>query len=586
MALFSPLPDNYIRLFQVETLYKHATKVYISTFTNVALAVLVLWFSAVPKQSLLIWAGLFYLFTMYRVYQSSRFKNDEHRDQRIDYWQKVFTTSAIVGGLFWGTMGYLFYVPDGSVNQAFIVILVLGLAAGGMAFMAVHLPTFYGFFACLLIPLIVRMLEAGDLPHYVMAGMIIIYALVFLAFSKQVNHILLEGMLLRVDNMELVKKLTQEKEAAEQANIAKSKFLAAASHDLRQPLHALTLLAGALAERIHYQEVKDIVDKIRAAVSALENLFNALLDISKLDSGVLQPCIEEFQLKPLFERIENDHRPEAEKKNISFDVEDCGNVIVKSDSILLERILRNFVSNAIRYTSIGSVTLRCEKHNGDLAIVVTDTGLGIPEEMQNAIFHEYVQLDNPERNRNKGLGLGLAIVHRIASLLGHEIRLQSVEGHGSQFSVIVPYRIGIKTPAPGPALQEFSKDLHHLSVLVIDDEVTILDALKVLLEGWGCQVYLAETVKEARQHLADNNLVPDAVISDYRLRDGITGVEAIKAVEAIVGHELPAILITGDMEVSTGNGISEAYRVLYKPVQPARLRAFLKHVENIKKQQD
>ena len=408
-----------------------------------------------------------------------------------------------------------------------------------------------------------------------------------MVFGRNVNQVFLESILLRFDNLELVNRLTKEKEAAEKANIAKSKFLAAASHDLRQPLHALSLLAGALAERIHYKEVKDIVDKMRAAVAALENLFNALLDISKLDSGVLQPCVEDFHLQPLFDRMENDYRPEAEQKGLSFAVDNCSDLVVRSDTILLERILRNFVSNAIRYTNAGSVHLTTRQEGDRIAIAMKDTGLGIPQEKQGVIFDEYVQLDNPERDRDKGLGLGLAIVSRISQLLGHELQLNSLEGEGSEFTVYVPVGDNANIKQPGAtALPEFNQDLQGMRVLVIDDEKAILDALKVLLVGWGCEVITAETVAEARQELQGHNIEPEAILSDYRLRENINGIEAIKAVEAMLGREIPALLITGDMNVEPQDeGVNE-YRVLHKPVQPARLRAFLKHVQGQKSPSD
>jgi signal transduction histidine kinase/CheY-like chemotaxis protein len=512
---------------------------------------------------------------------------DEQREESLDTWLNRFIAPALLSGFIWGIAGYSFYLPEGGVYQAFLVIFLLGIAAGSMAFLSAHLPTFYGFFTLLMLPLIIRMFQESSAPHLVMGGMMIVYLLVFMVFGRNVNQVFLESILLRFDNLELVNRLTKEKEAAEKANIAKSKFLAAASHDLRQPLHALSLLAGALAERIHYKEVKDIVDKMRAAVAALENLFNALLDISKLDSGVLQPCVEDFHLQPLFDRMENDYRPEAEQKGLGFSVDNCSDLVVRSDTILLERILRNFVSNAIRYTNTGSVHLTMRQEGDRIAIAMKDTGLGIPEAKQGLIFDEYVQLDNPERDRDKGLGLGLAIVSRISQLLGHELQLNSMEGEGSEFTVYVPVGDNANIKEPGTtALPEFNMDLQGMRVLVIDDEKAILDALKVLLAGWGCEVITAETVEEARQELQGHNIEPDAILSDYRLREKITGIEAIKAVEAMLGREIPALLITGDMNVEPQDEGVDEYRVLHKPVQPARLRAFLKHVQGQKSPSD
>lgn len=580
MSIFSPAPDDRIRFLQLETLYKNSPVVFFANIINTSLFILVLW-GEVNTAWLLIWGMVMMLWTSVRSIIAWYYWRDEEREQSIDKWLRWFIVPALVSGLVWGIAGYSFYLPEGGVYQAFLVIFLLGIAAGSMAFLSSHLPTFYGFFMLLMFPLIIRMFQEAGLPHLVMGSMMIVYLLVFLVFGRNVNQMFLESMLLRFDNLELVSRLTKEKEVAEKANIAKSKFLAAASHDLRQPLHALSLLVGALAERIQYKEVRGIVDKIRAAVAALENLFNALLDISKLDSGVLQPCIEDFHLQPLFDRMENDYRPEAEQKGLTFDVDNCGELVIRSDTILLERILRNFVSNAVRYTNKGSINLTARQQGGQIAIMVTDTGLGIPEEKKGIIFDEYVQLDNPERDRDKGLGLGLAIVSRIAHLLGHDLQLDSTEGGGSEFRVYVPLGEKARQIQSSVAIApEFNQELHGMRVLVIDDDKPILDALKVLLAGWGCDVITAETVEEARQELISRDVAPNAILSDYRLRENITGIEAIKAIEAMHGQEIPALLITGDMNIeqSTEKGMDE-YRILHKPVQPARLRAFLKHVQ-------
>ena len=586
MSIFSPALDSRIRYLQVETLYKNSPVVFLANVINTTLFILVLW-KEVDTTWLLLWGMVMMLLTSIRSVIAWYYWRDEQREESLDTWLNRFIVPALLSGFIWGIAGYSFYLPDGGVYQAFLVIFLLGIAAGSMAFLSVHLPTFYGFFMLLMFPLILRMFTEASVPHLVMGGMMIVYLLVFMVFGRNVNQVFLESILLRFDNLELVTRLTKEKEAAEKANIAKSKFLAAASHDLRQPLHALSLLTGALAERIHYQEVKGIVDKMRAAVAALENLFNALLDISKLDSGVLQPCVEDFYLQTLFDRMENDYRPEAEQKGLTFQVDHCGELVIRSDTILLERILRNFVSNAIRYTNSGLVHLTTRHDGNRIAVSVKDTGLGIPDEKQGVIFDEYVQLDNPERDRDKGLGLGLAIVSRISQLLQHELQLKSRQGEGSEFTVYVPVGEHANIKEAGTtSIPEFNQDLQGMQVLVIDDEKAILDALAVLLDGWGCQVITAETVEEARQELQGRDMSPDAILSDYRLRENITGIEAIKAIEAMFGREIPALLITGDMNVESQNAGIEEYRVLHKPVQPARLRAFLKHAQGQKLPQE
>lgn len=580
-TLFGPRPDDRIRAVQLRTLYKNAQAIYVVGYINTLLVVLVMWQSGVSRVALLGWLAAMFVLLTFRVIICRRYWKDPEPERQLDRWQHLFTAASLASGLLWGLAGWLFYVPDGGIYQAFLVIVLVSIGSGSMTFLAMHLPTYYGFFSLLMLPLLLRLATVGDMVHMVMSVMLVLYYLVFVYLGRNVNQVFLESAVLRFDNLEAISRLTTEKEAAERANISKSRFLAAASHDLRQPLHALTLLSGALAERIQYKEVKDIVSKMRSAVAALENLFNALLDISKLDSGVLQPQVENVPLCTLFQRIENDHRPEAETKGLEFVVEDCGDVLVRSDGILLERVLRNFVTNAIRYTESGRITLSREIRDGEVIIRVADTGIGIPPEEQENIFDEYFQVDNPERQQSKGLGLGLAIVARIARLLNHEIELESATGQGSVFSVHVPLcERRLRRRPEAPVLPEFQRDLQALQVLIIDDETSVLEALQVLLEGWGCKVIMARSLDEAQAALAEQDSPPDAIISDYRLRGDINGVEALKRIEAQLGVKVPAILITGDTAVRPGEAESGDYRVLHKPVQPARLRAFLKHVQS------
>ncbi len=581
--LFGPNPDDRIRAVQLRTLYKNALAIYLVGYVNTPLIVLVMWQSGVSHAALLAWWAAMYALLTVRVIICRHYWKDPEPEKRIDVWQRRFTIPSLISGILWGTAGVLFYIPDGGIYQAFLVIVLVSIGSGSMTFLAMHLPTYYGFFTLLMLPLLVRIAMVGGLVHLIMAGMLVLYYVVFVYLGRTVNQVFLESAVLRFDNLEAIARLTAEKEAAEKANISKSKFLAAASHDLRQPLHALSLLSGALAERIQYKEVKDIVSKMRLAVSALENLFNSLLDISKLDSGVLQPQVEEVPLAVLFQRIENDHRPEAEDKGLAFVVEDCGGVMVRSDSILLERVLRNFVTNAIRYTEQGRVTLSCQVRDGEVIVRVADTGIGIPPEVQENIFDEYFQVDNPGRQQSKGLGLGLAIVARISRLLGHQIEVESNTNEGSVFAIHVPLCERRQRPrAEAQQLPEFQQDLQDLRVLIIDDESSVLEALQVLLAGWGCQVIMARSLDEARAALAECDAPPDAIISDYRLRDDVNGIEAIAEIEKLVGEPLPAILITGDTAVKPTEADSGGYRILHKPVQPARLRAFLKHVQSRK----
>ena len=380
---------------------------------------------------------------------------------------------------------------------------------------------------------------------------------------------------------EATRLLTAQKEEAERANLAKSRFLAAATHDLRQPMHALVLFVAALKERIQYPEVSRIVHNIELSVTAMQGMFNALLDISRLDAGVLQAHSRDFYLQSLFDRLLLDFTPHAMEKQIRLSVVPTQS-IVRTDPVLLERILMNLISNGIRYTSEGGVILGCRRSRGGVRIEVWDSGAGIPKHRHKEIFQEFVQLNNPERDRNKGLGLGLAIVDRMGRLLGSQIEIKSIEGRGSMFSIKVPRgnaKRVVEDVAP-PAAARRAR-LQGSLVLFVDDEASILEGMEVLLRDWGCQPIIAATGAGALTGLAEASRPPDIIISDYRLREGENGIEVIAQIRERYCLDIPGVLVSGD----TGPDLlreakDRGLHILHKPVRPAKLRALIDHLIN------
>ena len=276
--------------------------------------------------------------------------------------------------------------------------------------------------------------------------------------------------------------------AAEAANRAKSQFLAAASHDLRQPMHSLGLFAATLSERVRDPEVRGIIDNINASVEALESLFNELLDISKLDAGVIQPNLSSFPIEPLFERMRIDYGPGAADKGIRLAIVRSGAVIY-SDPLLVERMLRNLIVNAVHYTAKGGVVVGCRPRGDRYSIEVWDSGVGIAADKLDKIFDEFYQVGNPERDRRKGLGLGLAIVKRIEQLLGYQTQVLSRPDRGSVFRFTAPRGL-IVAPASDCITQAGAEvnGIHDKCVVVVDDELTVREGMKALLSGWGCDV--------------------------------------------------------------------------------------------------
>jgi two-component system, sensor histidine kinase len=364
----------------------------------------------------------------------------------------------------------------------------------------------------------------------------------------------------------------REREVAVEANRAKSSFLAAASHDLRQPIHALGMFVGALRGVPMAPEGRRIIQQIEASTAAMDSLFSALLDISKLDAGVVTVEKQAFAIGPVLERLCHDHQEEARAKGVSLVLEQCS-AIVWTDPVLIERVLRNLVSNAARYTDRGRIVIGCRRRGATIAVQVIDTGPGIPLNEQKRVFQEYYQLSNPHRDSTKGLGLGLAIVRRLTSLLDCGLALDSEPGRGSRFEVTIPlaeHQSPVAEPEPAIASLAPAKGL----VVVIDDEPAVLDATLSLLTGWGYDVVAVGGGDEAILRLSTDPAKPALILCDYRLRDGESGLVVIERIRAKYGETIPAILITGD---TAPDRLAEAKAsgllLLHKPVPNGKLRA-------------
>ena len=375
------------------------------------------------------------------------------------------------------------------------------------------------------------------------------------------------------------RKVEERTRQLEVANLAKSRFLAAASHDLRQPLHALGLFVAQLRGRTRADQRRQLVARIEAALSAMNELFNALLDVSRLDAGVLTPNLTEFPIAQLLKRIETTFAGAVREKGLSLRV--VGSAAwVRSDFILLERIVFNLVSNAVRYTATGGLVVGCRRRSDQLRIEVWDTGTGIPQDQRQRIFGEFYRLGKHDRDQRGGLGLGLAIVDRLCRLLDHRVQVNSALGKGSCFSVAVPMarapaEIARPTPSPRTRLDVSSGKL----IVVIDDDPLVLEGMGGLIRSWGCSVVTGSTDSAALARLAEYDHPPDVIISDYHLCDGKTGIEAITRLRSALSAPIPAFLMSGDtnpepLREAKANG----YPLLHKPVDPMALRATLTQI--------
>lgn len=384
---------------------------------------------------------------------------------------------------------------------------------------------------------------------------------------------------LRRAQIELERKVAERTQELELANAAKSRFLAMASHDLRQPLHALGLFVAQLRTPLSSRERTKTIERVDAARKELDEMFNSLLDISRLDAGMLTPKITEFPIAHLLQKIERTFNQATREKGLQLRIR-RSNAWVRSDPMLLERILLNLVSNAVRYTLRGGIIVGCRRRGETLRIEVWDTGPGIPEDQKQNIFGEFFQVPGQERNRSGGLGLGLAIVDGLRLLLDHRIDLASRVGRGSRFAIELPMvdecvtsTAPVDSPYPGAFPAEGKR------ILVVADAPMVKEGTGGLLGNWGYSVLTAGSDEAALMRVAQRQERPDLIISDYHLANGKIGIRAIEQINAAFGSSIPAILISGDTAAEPLRDANErGYILLHKPVDPMRLRAVMHEV--------
>lgn len=572
--------ENMLRIEQVNILCRRTPVVVIGSLFAAGISVYVLkeWY---PLSSLLYWFAAFTVLSCIRLISNWHFMSVPTTMEIVNKRAVVLTIFSAISGCLWGLMGYVFVNISTPIASVLIVMLLTGLVASAVGYLSVLLTACIAFIIPAFSPAAYKFAAFGDDVFSTIAIMIVLFMIASLFIAIDHFRTVRNSILLRFENLDLITDLSQEKIradkariAAETSDLAKSKFLAAASHDLRQPMHALKLFTNELDERTRASEYHNIVTRIGLSVDALESLFNAILDISKLDAGTVAVDIKHFRLQQVLNRLSNDYKGRADEKGLTLRF-DPSPAIVKTDPTLLERILRNLISNALNYTDAGEITISTAETDNRLIISVHDTGPGIDIADQERIFEEFTQLHNPQRDRSKGLGLGLSIVKRLALLLELPLQLDSAKGRGSMFSVTVP--VGDVNEIPvAPVNVNSSNDCSSLFILFIEDEPTVREGMSGLLTRWQCQLLVAESAEDAIMKLNDSELVPDVILSDYRLPGDKTGIDAIQAIRARYGLPIPALIITGD---TAPERLHEAHAsgipLLHKPFESMQLQSFL-----------
>jgi signal transduction histidine kinase len=508
-------------------------------------------------------------------------------EAEYERWARLHVVFMALTGVMWGATIFLFGHPEQPITIALTLCCLYGVASGSVASQAPNPPSLYAMIGPIFVGVLAWTLATGELG-YILVGLASAgYAMMMARFCRAQTLTIEDGIRIRFENLALVEALTVEKAAAEQArhqaesaSLAKSQFLAAASHDLRQPLYALSLFSASLGALKLDDDGRKVVHSIQDSIATMESLFVGLLDVSRLDAGVVQPRLAPVSVDALFDRLSQYFHPIAVERGLELRLR-CDGEWVVSDVTLLEQVLSNLVSNALRCTQNGGVLIAARQRGADVRFEVWDTGIGIDAADRQRIFQEFVQLDNPERDRRKGLGLGLSIAQRSVALIGGEITLRSRVGRGSRFSFSQP---ATAQPAPQSAVAAEPAAWNgakmpvrgDLPILVVDDDREVRAALADLLTRWGVRFDCAADAAEALARI-ESGARYGLVLADYRLPGALNGLDLIAAIEQRHPVPLPArALITGDFNpdlIAAAHGRNVP--LLHKPLGAPKLRALL-----------
>jgi signal transduction histidine kinase len=569
---------------RVAMLYGNTFAVSSSALLMTAFVAVIAWPHA-RLASILTWCAATLVVQIGVQWLSSVYRAAPDRDNAPLQWGKRLAIGAAVAGVVWGSAVYVLFDFQNPkpLPLALISACLAGRATISVLTHSYYPPVLYAFTAPVFGLLALRYITLGT-PESAALGVMWIAVLGYLLlFVERHSRAIVNQIRLRYENGQLVEELQRQNTAAEEARAraeeaskSKSRFFAAANHDLRQPLHSLGLFATALRNGSVDESGRKLIDQILQCTESLEQLFDNLLDISRLDAGQVEVKREVVPVNAVFDRLRSTFAQQAQEKGLKLTVR-RSKALLATDPTLLFRILSNLVSNAIRYSDKGGVLVACRRRVRSVSIEVWDSGMGIPLEQHERIFEEFYQLNNPSRDRSRGLGLGLATVRRVAQLLDHPLKLRSTPGRGTKFAIEVPLADPARVySASATVEQKVPNLLGGKLIVVIDDEESVRMGMQSLLESWGCKCIAA--MDSAGALSAINGQTPDFIIADLRLRGDANGIDEIRTMRAQLGESIPAVLISGDTATEQLRKVSAAgLTMMHKPLKAVRLRALLNH---------
>lgn len=564
---------------RVKTLYLHSNTSLLGLLV-LSIAIFYYFWGKVEQELIITWFTALLISLTGRIVLSWRFNKISNTNFSATKWNWSFTAGSVLSATILGSSAPLFIDFTAPNSAIFLTLVMSGTVAGAMAALSSFLPAFYLFSLVCLAPLAYQFYDQGG-ELYIFSIFITLFLIMYSSYARNMHATLTASIRQRFENIRLLKKVSEQTRIAEQASIDKSRFLAATSHDLRQPLHSLGLFLHVLKERLSTPEQTQLMKQAEKSQRVLSQQLNSIIDITRLDAGELHVNKTPFQLKKFIDDVVNELSLSAQQVNCEIRTQ-VTNDWTSTDKVLLARIVRNLISNVIQHCPGSTLLIESHRHNNNIELLFIDNGPGLAEADQEVIFSEFYQLNNPERDRNKGMGLGLSIVKRLTKLLNINLKLTSKKGEGSTLSLTLPLHISALSTVNNDTQNETGNELNvaGLFIVVVDDESENLEAMREVLMSWGCELILANTEDGLMKEFRSSEYpVPDMLLIDYRLREERTGFEVIKTVRHYFDKKIPATIITGDTTIDLERKLTiEDCKILYKPLATEDLKQLLNSV--------
>lgn len=558
---------------KIKLLAAQRTLLWAGNLSAATIAAYVFWQGG-QSPAAIYWLCAHYLLALFRFWDIRRYRRGflKTRQQR-ERWLLQYCIASGLSGCTWGSVGFL-YLDFGQPGfAAFVMVTMLGVATAGLPALIAHFPSYVTFATPNILGLSLCLFLQGDEFASSLAALIFLYWCLCMGFGYNMSEATAKSIHTERKMAELYEEVSAAKEEIERISEDKSRFMAAISHDVSQPLYSMMLFMQTLKAKLDTDDQLQLLGRLENSTLSLREMFNSMLEVARMEQGMVDRHDTSFPIARVFDNLESEFQVQAEEKNLKFEVDVDTNTIVHTDSVLLARILRNLISNSIKYTETGFVRVSVEGRSEHVYVRVEDSGYGIPPEEQRNIFREYVQIEVPDRRGAKGLGLGLSVVWRLVKFLALELTLESELGKGSIFTITLP--LGKEMPEEYGGKTAFSdtEDLDGLHILILEDNYAVRGGLTALLQSWGCITTDSEFVSELKEKLKKEIRPPDLLISDYRLPGDEDGVTAAHQIRAVTDPLLPVIIVSGDGTRDVLDRVKKCkLTFLPKPVIPTELK--------------